>query len=560
MPPPSLSSTSSRFRRVVELIAISAVLCFLPMTVAPPPADAQVQNQTVGSRPIAGRFATAEDFVAQGYRDVFGREPDGPGLAYWSDLIRNGARPSEVLFHFIGSPEFAGRIAPVTRLHLAIFGRVPTAAELRAGIRGLPTEQQAAALVQSSEFGLGGDLTAAVTRILDNTGEPGDPVQQAARIRAGRITLAEFAVARSESPGHVSRTGPTVAASTVYLGLLRRAPEPAGLAYWSREIRRALALEGFIAAVLDGREYRGRFPEPARLTTTVVASGLDIPWDVAPLPDGRLLVTERAGRLVLIDSGGASRTVTADLSDLFAGGETGLMGLALDPGFDTNRRFYTCQGHRSPQEIQVVAWTLDVNAASAVRVADPLAAGLPLAGGRHGGCQLEVDQTGALIVGTGDAATGTLPQNLASLGGKILRVDPRTGGPAPGNPFAGSANLPHPARLQLRPPQRPRAVDPPRYGRNLECRTRSGHRRRGQPDRGRRQLRLEPGAGLQRGGPHDRPGGVPRCRHRRLPNRTTDPGVVRRGVPRSSTVGNPPGRHGRGLAEEPVAPAPLLHG
>ena len=283
-----------------------------------------------------------------------------------------------------------------------------------------------------------------MTRILDNTGEPGDPAQEAARIRAGGQTLAAFAVARSESNRHVSRAGPTVAASTVYLGLLRRAPEPAGLAYWSNEIRRELRLEGFIAAVLAGREYRGRFPDPTLITTTVVASGLDIPWDVAPLPDGKLLVTERAGRLVLIDPGGTGRTVAADFSDLFARGETGLMGLALDPGFATNRRFYTCQGHRNPQEIQVVAWTLaggtNNEPPRAARVKDPLVSGLPLASGRHGGCQLEFDRTGALVVGTGDAATGSLPQDLTSLGGKILRVDPRTGGPAPGNPFADAAN------------------------------------------------------------------------------------------------------------------------
>ena len=435
MPPPS----SRSYRRAIQLTAISAVLFILSAGIAPSPVQAD-------SEPIevAGRFATAEDFVAQSYRDIFGREPDGPGLAYWSDLIRNGRRPSEVLYHFIGSPEFAGRVAPVTRLHLTILGRVPTAGELRAGIRGLPTrkplEQQAAGLLESTEFGLSGDLTAAVARILENTGESGDPVGEAARIEAGRQTLAGFAVARSESPGHVSRVGPTVAATTVYLGLLRRAPEPAGLDYWSDRLRQVLQLEGFIASVLDGIEYQRRFPDPIPITATVVTSGLTIPWDVAPLPDGNLLVTERAGRLVLIDPGGSSRTVAADFSDLFARGETGLMGLALDPGFDANRRFYTCQGHLDPQEIQVVAWTLDANAARAARADDPLVSGLPLASGRHGGCQLEFDRTGALVVGTGDAAIGSLPQDLASLGGKLLRVDPGSGGPAPGNPFADSAD------------------------------------------------------------------------------------------------------------------------
>lgn len=166
MPPPS----SKSYRRAPQLAAIAAFLFILSAAMAPSPAQADTE-------PIAGRFATAEDFVAQGYRDIFGREPDDPGLAYWSDLIRNGGRPSEVLYHFIGSPEFAGRVAPITRLHLAILGRVPTATELRAGIRGLPTrrqlEQQAAALLESTEFGLSGDLSAAASPQLSMAGNIG---------------------------------------------------------------------------------------------------------------------------------------------------------------------------------------------------------------------------------------------------------------------------------------------------------------------------------------------------------------------------------------------------
>ena len=48
---------------------------------------------------------------------------------------------------------------------------------------------------------------------------------------------------------------------------------------------------------------------------------------------------------------------------------------------------------------------------------------------------------GALYVSTGDARTGPLPQDLGSLNGKILKVDPATGGPWPGNPFEDSADL-----------------------------------------------------------------------------------------------------------------------
>ncbi|WP_029433501.1 sorbosone dehydrogenase family protein [Blastococcus sp. URHD0036] len=177
------------------------------------------------------------------------------------------------------------------------------------------------------------------------------------------------------------------------------------------------------------------------LAVTVVLDGLDHPWDVAQAPDGTLLVDERPGRLTAVRPDGDVLDVAADLDDLYAQGETGLMGLVLDPGFEANRRLYTCQGvlDGDGASIAVVAWTVAADWRSATRVADPLVGGLPAneASGRHGGCRLRFDADGALLVGTGDNAVGSYPQDRGSLGGKVLRVDPLTGAAAPGNPFAG---------------------------------------------------------------------------------------------------------------------------
>ncbi len=192
---------------------------------------------------------------------------------------------------------------------------------------------------------------------------------------------------------------------------------------------------------ITGRWGPVRSPSPTAdplIRVSVVADGLSIPWGLDIAPDGVVVVAERAGTISVV-VGGVRRALVADMSDLFRGSETGLMGLELDPGFATNRRFYTCQGHVGPQ-IQVIAWTVDSAWTTATRVTDPLVAGLPVSTGRHGGCRLEFDQGGQLLVGTGDAAVGSLPQNLASLGGKVLRVDPTTGQGSAGNPFAGSAN------------------------------------------------------------------------------------------------------------------------
>ncbi|WP_066905732.1 PQQ-dependent sugar dehydrogenase [Millisia brevis] len=175
-------------------------------------------------------------------------------------------------------------------------------------------------------------------------------------------------------------------------------------------------------------------------TVEVVADGLANPWDVAQLPDGSFLVDERAGRLVVIDPDGAVTEVDADFDDLFARGETGLMGLVVDPAFDDNRRFYTCQGNADADDIRVISWRLSDDRRSAQRLDDPLVSGLVLSTGRHGGCRLAFDDTGSLLISAGDAAIGTTPQSLTDLGGKVLRVDPADGSPAAGNPFADSAD------------------------------------------------------------------------------------------------------------------------
>jgi glucose/arabinose dehydrogenase len=169
-----------------------------------------------------------------------------------------------------------------------------------------------------------------------------------------------------------------------------------------------------------------------RLDVEVVLSGLDHPWDVVRAPDGTLLVDERGGGFTAVLTDGTVRAVRADFGDLFAQGETGLMGLALDPGFAENRRLYSCQGMRNGDggdSIGVVAWTVEPDWSAATRVADPLVGGIPVneGSGRHGGCRLRFAPDGALLIGTGDTARGTVAQDPSSFGGKVLRADAGTG-------------------------------------------------------------------------------------------------------------------------------------
>jgi aldose sugar dehydrogenase len=164
------------------------------------------------------------------------------------------------------------------------------------------------------------------------------------------------------------------------------------------------------------------------LDVTVVVDGLDHVWDVAQARDGTLLVDERSGGFTAVLPDGTVREVQADFDDLFARGETGLMGLVLDPGFATNRRLYSCQGVQDGS-IAVIAWTIAADWSAATRAADPVVPGIPLneRTGRHGGCRLRFAPDGALLVGTGDNTVGSNPQDRSSFAGKVLRVDPATG-------------------------------------------------------------------------------------------------------------------------------------
>ncbi|WP_299575989.1 PQQ-dependent sugar dehydrogenase [uncultured Williamsia sp.] len=194
------------------------------------------------------------------------------------------------------------------------------------------------------------------------------------------------------------------------------------------------------------------------LSVSTVASGLDKPWDVEVAPDGTMITGERSGRFVAVRPGGATLTVRADQSRLFVTNEAGLMGLALDRGFTSNRTLYSCQAEKTAdaavgtgslvnlplpfpntgQEIRVVAWRVADDWSSMTRSRTVLG-GIPVnSGGRHAGCGLTTAADGTLWIGTGDNAVPSYPQSPTSLGGKVLHVTTAgspAGGTIPGTPI-----------------------------------------------------------------------------------------------------------------------------
>ncbi|NLG54678.1 MAG: PQQ-dependent sugar dehydrogenase [Rhodococcus sp.] len=188
----------------------------------------------------------------------------------------------------------------------------------------------------------------------------------------------------------------------------------------------------------DGGDPTPIAPLPP-LTVTPVLEGLSHPWDVVEAPDGAILTGQRSGGLTVRRPDGSVGAVAADMSDLFANGETGLMGIALAHDFASSRTLYICQGSNAGGlDVRVVKWTVDAGWTQLTR-GDTVIDGLPItASGRHGGCRILVSGDGSLFIGTGDAALPTVPQDINSLGGKVLHVQP-DGSPGAGNPDPTSA-------------------------------------------------------------------------------------------------------------------------
>ena len=188
-----------------------------------------------------------------------------------------------------------------------------------------------------------------------------------------------------------------------------------------------------------------RAPRPlrtrgARPRVTTLAGGLAVPWDVGFLPDGRALVTERPGRVRLVDTRGRLRSAPVAAVPTQARGEGGLLGLAVDPAFRSGRRFvYLYVTTASGMEVQRWRWTRGRLRRDGV-VLDGI-----VAGSIHDSGRLRFGPDERLYVATGDAGRGALAQQRGSLNGKILRLERRE--------YRGSTNDPEIYSVGHRNPQ-----------------------------------------------------------------------------------------------------------
>jgi glucose/arabinose dehydrogenase len=182
-------------------------------------------------------------------------------------------------------------------------------------------------------------------------------------------------------------------------------------------------------------------PSPAATATgaplaTAVAQNLEIPWSLAFLPDGSIVVTERPGRVRLIDAqDGLLAEPLLTVDEVSHRGEGGLLGVTLHPDFTRNQFLYLYYTHQDGQSLtnRVVRFLKQGNTLVDGEI---IIDGIPAAGIHNGG-RIKFGPDGALYITTGDASVPDLAQSLDSLAGKILRLN--DDGTVPeDNPFPGS--------------------------------------------------------------------------------------------------------------------------
>ena len=148
-----------------------------------------------------------------------------------------------------------------------------------------------------------------------------------------------------------------------------------------------------------------------------VATGLEVPWEIAFLPDGRALVTERPGRIRILGANGELQEEPVATVDVSAEGEGGLMGLALDPQHGENGYVYLY--FTTADGLKLERWSFDDDAmAREATLVSDIEAG-PI----HDSGRIAFGPDDRLYVATGDAGDGDLAQDDGSLNGKYLRLE-----------------------------------------------------------------------------------------------------------------------------------------
>jgi glucose/arabinose dehydrogenase len=180
--------------------------------------------------------------------------------------------------------------------------------------------------------------------------------------------------------------------------------------------------------------------EAGALLVETVAKGLDHPWGLAFMPDGRMLVTERPGRLRIVTRDGRLSPAVAGVPRVLASGQGGLLDVVLDRDFAANNTIYFCFSEPASGGGRTAMARATLSDGEAPKLDDVKVVFRqdgPLSTGGHYGCRIVQARDGNLFLTLGEHFTHrNEAQNLGNHLGKIVRVTP-DGAVPPDNPFVG---------------------------------------------------------------------------------------------------------------------------
>jgi len=170
----------------------------------------------------------------------------------------------------------------------------------------------------------------------------------------------------------------------------------------------------------------------------VIASGLGKPWGIINLPDGRFLITEKSGSMIILSKDGKTKHTVGGFPIVDDKGQGGLLDVALDPDFQNNRMIYWVFSEpvSSGNHTAVAKGKLSADEKSVENPVVIFRAVPTYDGDKHYGSRILFDKDGNLFVTTGersDMATRHLAQDQSGYLGKILKIN-KEGKAAAGNP------------------------------------------------------------------------------------------------------------------------------
>ena len=209
-------------------------------------------------------FDCPASFVRQQYADFLGRSADDAGTTYWTSRIHAGATGSSVIRSFIGSNEFGRVVSPVVRSYLAVHGTYPPSKAVvdqwvAAYRQGATAAQLADGYAKDGDVAQLSDdeyVTAVYRNVYKRDPSYLELAADRQKLEQG-TSRGQLASGYAEGSVGAGRLAPEVSVAMVYLGMLGRAPDPGGWAYWVPQAR-STSTDALVTGFQRSSEYARR--------------------------------------------------------------------------------------------------------------------------------------------------------------------------------------------------------------------------------------------------------------------------------------------------------------